>query len=263
MRSWEVRLAIALAWLSVLPGAACFLLAFWVLGAKDPGLLFAIIPIVAFFLFAVGVFLLPAGIGLALQLQRAAPGARLRTALAGGATAATGVAVAFGSPAVGLLLLLYGGALLWLMLTPGAAADLGPWTAHLTPPAPWGSRPGTGPWSDAPAQQGPWSPDPRTLPWLSWKGHSGPRAPWWQTWQAGLAQGIPLWELVLLCLALLAFVVGLVAIPLALVGSFQLRTLGLAPGRSAYLLLLLPLSGALVFWLERRMRERLATRPRR
>lgn len=262
MRSWEVRFATALAWLSVLPGAACFVLAFRVMSA-DPGFLFAILPLVATFLFAAGAFLLPAGAALAVRLQRGRPGARLQVALAGGCLAAVGLTLVATSPAVGLLLALYGGALLWLMATPAAARELGPWTAHLEQPAPWGSRPGTGIWSDQPPQQGPWAPDPRTLPWLSWKGHSGPRAPWWQTWQAGLAQGIPLWELVLLCVALLAFVVGLAAVPLAMTGSHMLRNLRIESGGAAWLLVLLPASWAVVFWLERRMRERLATRPSR
>jgi hypothetical protein len=108
--------------------------------------------------------------------------------------------------------------------------------------------------------QGPWAPDPRTLPWFSWRNHSGPRAPWWQTWQAGLAQGVPAWELVLLCLALLAFLVGLVAVPLVLGGSAYLGTLHLRGGRAAPLLLLLPASWLVVAWLEQRMRTRLATR---
>lgn len=263
MTSWEVRLATALAWLSVLPGVACFVLAFRLMAAEDPGFLFAILPIVGTFLFVVGIFILPAGVSLAVRLQRHRPGARLQTALAGGAAAFTGAAVAMVSPGGGLLLVLYGGALVWLMATPGAARDLGPWVAHLKQPAPWGSKPGTGIWSNRPAQQGPWAPDPRTLPWLSWKNHSGPRAPWWQTWQAAFAQGIPLWELVLLCLALLAFLVGLVAVPLAFVGSSYLRNLRLESGPAAWLLLLLPASFAVVFWLERRMRERLATRPSR
>ncbi len=211
MRSWEVRLATALAWLSVLPGVLCFVLAFLVMGA-DPGFLFAILPIVAFVLFAVGVLLVPAGVGLALQLQKAAPGARMRTALAGGGLVFTGPFVLAASPFAGIGLVLYGGTLLWLMTTAGAARDLGPWAAYLKQPA--------------------------------------SQTPWWQTWRAGLAQDIPLWELTVLYLAGLAFVVGLIAVPVVAVDR----------GRSAYLLLLLPVSIAVVYVLERRMRARLATR---
>ena len=115
-------------------------------------------------------------------------------------------------------------------------------------PAPWGSTPGTGIWSEEPAVQGPWAPDPATLPWLSWKGTSGPRTPWWQTWQAGLAQGLPLWELLVLAVSMVAFVAALVA--------------AAVPGYRGFgLLLMLPALGG-VLLVEQRMRERLSGRAR-
>jgi hypothetical protein len=270
MRSWQVRVATLLVWAMGLPAAGCLYLAFLAFTTTDDLLMF-VLPIVGCALLGAGLYLGGAAVHLALRLQRAHPAARLHTALLGGALVGTGLLALPVMWRPGLLLLLYGGSLLLLMLTPAAAADLGPWRRSLQQPAPWGSTPGTGLW--APAQrapglhpsvepgpvQGPWAPDPRTLPWFSWKSFSGPRAPWWQTWQAGLARGIPLWELALLCLALLAFGTGLVAILLSLGGSAQLGTLHLRGGTSSWLLLLLPASWLVVAWLEHRMRARLAT----
>jgi len=274
MRSWEVRLATALVWLSVLPGIGCLYLAYRAFTTTDDLLMF-VLPVIGSFLLGAGLFLVSAALSLAVRLQQRHRSARLQTALMGGLLAAMGPFVMAATPGLGIVFLLYGGLLLYLMTTPAAAAELGPWRRSFEQPAPWGGTPGRGLWAPSPPTpglhpsvppgpvQGPWAPDPRTLPWLSWKRHSGPRAPWWQTWQAGLAQGIPLWELVLLCLALLSFAVGLIAIPLAMTGSHVFRTLRVESGAAAWLLLLLPASYAVVFWLERRMRERLATRPSR
>jgi hypothetical protein len=271
MRSWEVRLATALVWLGVLPAAGCLYLSALAFKKTDDMLLF-VMPLVASFLLCAGLFLMSAVVSLGLRLQRAHPSARLQTALVGGAfVVMSGFALAM-TPSLGLLLLLYGGALAYLMTTPGAASDLGPWRRAVQQPAPWGATPGRGIWAPSPPQsalhpsvpagpvQGPWAPDPTTLPWFSWKEHTGPRAPWWQTWQLGLAQGIPLWELVLLCLALLSFLVGLVAVPFVLTGSAYLGSLHVTGSHAAPLLLLLPASWLLVAWLEQRMRARLAGR---
>jgi hypothetical protein len=272
MRSWEVRAAAAMTWAGVLPAFGCLVLGYRALTTTDDLLMF-VLPIVGCVLVAAGFFVGGASVQLALRLQQGHPAARLQTALLGAGTAGMGLFLLMAMPGLGLLFLLYGGTLVFLMGTPAAGAELGPWRRALqTQPAPWGSTPGKGIWapaSPAPGQhpsvpagpvQGPWAPDPRTLPWLSWKDHSGPRAPWWQTWQAGLAQGIPLWELVLLCGAMLAFLVGLVAIPFAVAGSAQLGTLRLDGGQWAWLLALLPGSWVVVVLLERRMRARLATR---
>jgi hypothetical protein len=271
MRSWQVRLATALVWFGVLPAAGCLYLAYRALTTTDDLLMF-VLPIVGSVLLCAGVFLLGATVSLARRLQTGDARARLQTGLLGGSLAGVGMFVITVLPAVAVPLVLYGGTLFYLMSTPEAAADLGPWRRSLQQPAPWGSTPGTKLWAPAEAPpwqhpsvpagpvQGPWAPDPRTLPWFSWRNHSGPRAPWWQTWQAGLAQGVPAWELVLLCLALLAFLVGLVAVPLVLGGSAYLGTLHLRGGRAAPLLLLLPASWLVVAWLEQRMRTRLATR---
>ncbi|HUR15559.1 MAG TPA: hypothetical protein VM097_13875 [Mycobacteriales bacterium] len=271
MRSTEVRLATGLVWLGALPAAGCLYLAYRAFTTTDD-LLMVVLPVVGTVLLLTGFFLLGATVALAQRLQKADPRARLHAGLLGGGLAGVGLFVITALPTVGLPLALYGGALVYLMSTPAAAADLGPWRRSLQQTAPWGSSPGRGLWSPAapapgqhpsvPAgpQQGPWAPDPTTLPWLSWKGHTGPRAPWWQTWQAGLAQGIPLWELLLLCLSLLAFLVGLVTIPVVLAGSAHLGTLRLTDSSWVGLLVLLPVSGAVVAWLEQRMRVRLAGR---
>lgn len=264
-----MRAATTLVWAGVLPAAACLYLALMAFTTTDDLLMF-VLPIVGCVLLGAGLFLGGAAVQLAVHLRGAHPTARLRTALLGAATAVMGLLALPVMWEPGVLLLLYGSSLLLLMITSVAAADLGPWRRSLQQPAPWGSVPGTGLW--APAQrepglhasvqpgpaQGPWAPDPRTLPWFSWKNHSGPRAPWWQTWQAGLAQGIPLWELVLLCLALLAFAVGLVGALASVGGSAAFGTLHLRSGPRAWLLLLLPGSWLAVSWLERRMRARLA-----
>lgn len=271
MRSWQVRVATVLVWAGVLPAAGCLYLALLAFTATDDLLLF-VLPVVGCVLLAAGLYLGGAAVQLALRLRRTHPAARLHTALLGGSIAMTGLLVLPVMWQPGLLLLLYGGCLLLLMGTSAAAADLGPWRRCLQQLAPWGSTPGTKLW--APAQrapgchpsvapgpvQGPWAPDPRTLPWLSWKDFSGPRAPWWQTWQAGLAQGVPLWELVLLCLALLTFVVGLGGVLVSVGGSAMLGTMHVRSGPWAWSLLLLPSSWLVVAWLERRMRVRLAVR---
>ena len=270
MRSWQVRVATVLVWAGVLPAAACLYLGFRALTTTDD-LLILVLPIVGGALLVAGVVIAGATTQLAVRLQRSHPAARLQTALLGGGMAAMGLLALPAMTRLGVVFVLYGASLLLLVSTRAAAADLGPWRRSLLQPAPWGSTPGTGIWAPAPRTpglhpsvrpepvQGPWAPDPRTLPWLSWKDHSGPRAPWWQTWQAGLAQGIPLWELVLLCLALLAFLGGLAAVPFVLAGSATFGTLHLGGGQPGWLLLL-PVSGLVVLWLERRMRVRLATR---
>jgi hypothetical protein len=258
MTSWEVRLATALAWFGVLPGIGCLYLAYLTFGA-DPGFLFAVLPIVFGVLLMAGFFLTSAAVTLAVQLQRGHPGARLRAVLVGGFLAFTGFCLLLASPVAGLPLILYGGTLAWLMTAPGAARDLGPYFAPtLKPQAPWGQTPGTTLWAPATREpglhpsvapgpvQGPWAPDPTTLPWFSWKDHSGPRAPWWQTWQAGLAQGIPLWELIVLVATMGVFAAGLVCV--------------LVPGWRPFALLAIPASIGVVALLEQRMRTRLARR---
>lgn len=264
-----MRIATALVWAGVLPAGGCIYLGYLALTATDD-LLMLVLPIIGCVLLGAGLVLGGGAVQLALRLHGSHPAARLQTALLGGAMVTTGLLAVPATGRVAVLLVLYGGSLLLLMGTRAANDDLGPWRRSLQQPAPWGSVPGTGLW--APAQrepglhasvqpgpvQGPWAPDPRTLPWFSWKKHSGPRAPWWQTWQAGLAQGIPLWELVLLCLALLAFAVGLVAVLASVGGSATFGTLHLRNGPWGWLLPLLPASWLVVSWIERRMRARLA-----
>jgi hypothetical protein len=240
-------------------------------------MLLIVMPIVGSAALAGGLFVIFGSIALAARLRSRHPGARLQAFVAGVSLAMVGLLVLVASTGVGLFLLLYGGLLAYLVCTPQAAQDLGPWRRAIQQPAPWGSTPGRGIWkpsvrpqapwaandptSFAEPQQGPWAPDPRTIPWFSWKNHSGPRPPWWQTWQAGLSRGIPLWELILLCVAFLGFLVGLVTIPVVVRGSALFANLHLSGSRAAWLLLLLPASWLVIAWLEQRMRTRLATRP--
>jgi hypothetical protein len=259
MRSWEVRLAAALAWLGVLPGLACFGVAYKAFTAGNDMLLI-VMPIVGAAAAVAGFVLVSGAVSLAVGLQAGSAKARLHGLMGGFGLAAAGLFVLLASPVAGLLLLLYGGALVWLLLSPGAVADLGTVKEAVQQPAPWGSTPGTGLWSPEPSQQGPWAPPPTTLPWASWKGRSGPRTPWWQTWQAGLAQGIPLWELVVLGTALLGFLVGLVLIPIGLRGSAYLGTLHAESGAAWIGLLLVAATIGVVAWLEQRMRRRLEGR---
>ena len=244
MTSWEVRAATALAWLGVLPGVACLVLAAGVMKA-DPGFLFVVLPFVMGAALFAGAILITGAVTLAVRLHRCDRAARLHAALVGAGMLFVGLFVLSVSPAAGLGLMAYGGALVWLMATPGARRDLGSWSRPLQQPAPWGSTPGKGLWSAEPVQQGPWSPDPTTLPWLSWKGVSGPRPPWWQTWRAGLQRGLPVWEAGVLMASLLAFSVALVAVLLP------------GPRGTGVLLVALSIGGVMV--VERRLRQRLST----
>lgn len=247
-KSWQVRLAALLVSLDVVLGVAMIMMALRLVD-NDPGFLFAILPILVTGLAVFGLFIAIAALTLAVQLWAGHPRARLQTLLFGGALAMVGVFLMTSQPGVGLLVSMKGFALVALMLTEGAKRDLGDWRASIAQPAPWGSTPGTSVWSDEPAQQGPWSPNPTTVPWVGWKGHSGPRPPWWQTWQHALEKGVPLWELVLLGVAVTGSLTGIVLNFIALTRG------GLEPGP----IVVISLSLALIWWLEHRMRVRLAT----
>ena len=252
MRSWELRVATVLVWLSVLPGAACLYLAYQVFTQPDDLLLF-VLPLVGTLLVGAGVTLVSSSVALALRLQRRHRTARLQTALLGGTLVLVGAMTAMVSSGAGALMVLYGGLLLSLMTTPGVAAELGPWRQAVEQPAPWGSTPGRGLWSAEPAQQGPWAPPPTTLPWMSWKGWSGPRVPWWQTWRAGLAQGIPLTDFLVLLASALAFLAGNVLTLLMWHASAFHGAGWLGP-------LLVVASIGAAGWLEQRLRRRLEGR---
>ena len=241
-----MRLAAVLVGLSAALGLSLLGLAARLMDS-DPGFLFAILPILITGLLVVGLFLAMAAVALAVRLLRCAAGARLQTTLAGSAIAGWGLFLLMDRTRLAVFLLLYGGMLVALMMTTGAKAELAGFSSGLTAPAPWGSTPGSGVWSREPAQQGPWSPDPTTVPWLR-RPTSGPRTPWWTTWQAGLVQGIPLWEALLLGCALLAWGSGLV-----------LFVMGLGQQRMGPLPVALLASGiGLTWFLERRMRQRLS-----
>lgn len=249
--AWQVRVAAVLVALDAALGVAIALHAIRLLGA-DPGFLFFILPFLAMGLMIAGLFLTAASLTLALRLMTRARGVRLQAAFLGGGLVLTSVFIAPVVLWVGLLLAVQGGGLVWLMLTPAAKAELDGWLDGFKQPAPWGSTPGTGLWSDAPVQQGPWSPDPTTLPWLGRKGQSGPQPPWWQTWEAGLAQGIPRWEAILLGLAVLGLGSGLLLMLVGMVEDYRIGGLASA---------LIAGSIGLTWFLERRMRARLAGHP--
>lgn len=256
--SWQLRAATALVGLAAVPGVLACGAGVRLLGA-EPGLLFLIEPLVGLTLLGLGVSAVAGAIALACSLHLRRPAARLRAGAFAVLAVAAGLALLGLAPAAGAVVLGHGAVLLLLLATGAVAADLGPWLPRQT--APWGSTPGRGLWAplppapsaiepaprrppwqpDAP-QQGPWSPDPTTLPWFSWRRHSGPRPPWWRTWEAGLARGLPVWEALVLGGALVGFVV--------------LLALSLADTMAWVLLLPVPLLG--VMGVETRVRQRLS-----
>lgn len=247
-RSWQVRLAAVLVGLSAALGLSLLGVAARLMDS-DPGFLFAILPVLVVGLAVAGLFLAMAAVALAVRLLQCAAGARLQTAVAGSAITVWGLFLLLDRPQLALFLVLYGGSLVALMMTASAKADLPGFSSGLTAPAPWGSKPGTGVWSPEPVQQGPWSPNPTTVPWLGLP-TSGPRTPWWKTWEAGLSQGIPMWEAALLSCALLAWAAGLVLV-----------FVGLGQGRIGPLPATLIAGGIAIAWLlELRMRRRLSGR---
>jgi hypothetical protein len=247
--SWQVRVAALLVGLGAVLGAGMLLLAGRLLDS-DPGFLFAVLPIVAAVVGGAGLFLAAASCTLAVNLWTGGKGARLQTAVLGVVLAVLGLGTLSVQPLAGLLIVVQGLALVALMSTAAAKHDLDGWLEGFKQPAPWGSTPGTGIWSDAPAKHGPWSPDPTTVPWLARRKDAGPQPPWWQTWQVALSRGVPLWEALLLGLALLGWATGMVLI------FIDLGHTRIAGGP----LLLIALSIGLAWFLERRMRARLAGR---
>jgi hypothetical protein len=243
VRSWQVQVAAALVWLGLLPAAACAWAGVVLMRSND--MLIFVAPILACVCLGAALVLGAMSVTFAVQLRSADPRARLSVLLLGCGLAVLGALALLMQPLAGVVLLAWGAALVWLMTTDAAKRDLGNWFDGMKQPAPWGRTPGTGVWSSAPAQQGPWSPDPTAVPWLGWQGHSGPRPPWWETWQAGLAQGLPAWELVVLALAAPVLGIGLVAV--------------LVPGHRGLALLIAPAIAAVAF-VEQRMRRRLSGR---
>lgn len=246
--SWQIRLAALLVGLGAVLGVAMVVLAVRLLDS-DPGFLFAILPVVVTALACAGLFLASVSLMMAVRLWTGATGARLQTMALGCVLLVTGAASLAYNPVVGLLIAFQGLALVALMTSPAAKTDLGGWADSMKQPAPWGSQPGAGLWSDEPVQQGPWSPDPTTVPWFTRKPESGPQPPWWQTWEVALAQGIPLWEALLLGLALLGCFTGTVLVFLNLGHRIEGGPV-----------LLIAVSLGVVWLLERRMRARLSGR---
>jgi hypothetical protein len=191
-------------------------LAFALMG-NDPGFLFAVLPVIFLVLTVAGLSIAAFSWALVVRLRRATPGVRMEAALVGGSFVVSGFFVAGGSMPAAVFLILYGGTLLWLMTTPAAARDLGGWIA--------------------PARR------------CAWFARGTSQRPWWESWRAGLAQGMPLWELLLVAAALLVFAVGLVCFPLGLALFPALRPLPV---------LLIPLAVAVVWFVEQRMKARLA-----
>ena len=236
--SWEVRVAAVMVGVGVLLGAGLVGLSVRMF-TMDPGFLFAIMPIVMSLVLGAGLYIALGSVILVVSLHRRTRTARLRTALLGCVVAGCGLMVLALLPWMGCALFLYGGTLVWLMLRPGAAADLGPWKSAFAQPGPWRRRPGRGIWSAPPPTQ----PDPTTLPWLPRRQDSGPQTLWWEVWRAALDKGIPLWEALVLGALMIAFLASLAAI---LLGSLGVGLLGVA----------VTIAG--VVPLEQRMRERAA-----
>jgi hypothetical protein len=225
--SWQVRLATAVVGLGVVLGAGLIVLAF-ALMQGDPGFLFAILPIVFLFLSVAGVTIATFSLGFVVQLRRRAPGVRLQVALFGGSLVICGMFVATASRPAAVVLVLYGATLVWLMTTLAAANDLGSWTVPVARPRLFGLQGSGAAGADAPAPP-----------------------PWWETWKAGMAQGMPGWEKVLVAAALLAFALGLVLLPLGLF---------LFPDLRQWAAFLIVLAIAVVGVMERRMKVRLGSR---
>lgn len=228
--SWQVRLATALVGLGAVLGGGMVVFAF-ALMRGDPDFLFAILPIVFLFVSVAGVTVASFSLGLMVQLRRAAPGVRLQVALLGGSLMVCGFFVGAGSVPAAVFLVLYGSALLWLMTTSAAAHDLGAWISPVAG-RPWFARV-----TSRRSEYRSSSVEPSVAP-----------RPWWETWRAGLAQGMPRWELSVVAAALLAFAVGLVALPLGFTVFPAIRPLAM---------LLIALAVAGVWFVEQRMRRRL------
>lgn len=242
--SWEVRVAAVMVGAGVLLGAGLVALSVRMF-TMDPGFLFAIMPIVVSFVLGAGLYIALGSVMLVVSLHRRTRTARLRTVLLGVISAGCGLTALVSWPWMGFALALYGGILVWLMLMPGAAADLGPWKRAFGQPEPWGRRPGRGIWSAQPPKRGPWSPDGTTLSRMPRRQGSGPQTPWWEVWRAALDKGIPRWEALVIGALLLVFFVSLAAI---LVGARLVGLLGVG----------VAIAG--VVPVEQRMRERVAGR---
>lgn len=229
-RPWPVWLAMVLIGLGVVAGVGLIVLGFVLMG-NDPGFLFAILPLVFLVLTVAGLAIAGAAGAMVLRLYRRAPGVRTQVALFGGCLVISAGLVATESTPAALFLGIYGGLLLALMATPGAARDLGDSTPSASGP---GSFPG--------------SPRPRPAPGA---GSSAETRPWWETWRAGLAQGMPLWERCLVAVALVIFAIGLLAVPLGF---------ALVPAGWPVAGLSIPLALAVVWFVEQRMKARLSGR---
>jgi hypothetical protein len=245
----------------------------------DPGFLFAVIPIIMCAALIAGFQVLTVSVTLSSRLLRRTPGARLPTATVGFSVFLAGLAGCTFQPLMGLPLAAYGAVLFWLMTTPAAARDLGPWFVVRAPqqqrdvwfmprsmrPQPRPPQPpfftGTEFTGTEPSAAG--SPSPfftgaetpaagQPPPFFAGAGQPRPRRQrpetWMELWQEGLSR-IPISDAIALGIALLTFVVGDVLVFMNLVGADH--------GHLAVAVLLVGSSIAVHIVLERRMLARL------
>jgi hypothetical protein len=257
--STEVRIAAAMVGVGAIPGAL-------LLGAAglsftaDPGFLFAVLPFIIGGALMVGLYLIVGSVLLSTQLLRHVPGARIKTLTIGGSLVLAGLVCCTVDPRMGLPIACYGGVLFWLMTTPAAGHDLGEWIPprKTRPPraTPWDrffpqpTRPQATP-PQQPFFTGAEPPNGGPPPYFT--GFELPRKrqrpdTWMELWQEGLGR-IPVADLIVLVIGLVAFVVGDVLMFVSLVGGHH----GGVP------LALLLIGGAIAVHvvLERRMLTRL------
>jgi hypothetical protein len=214
----------------------------------DPGFLFAVLPAIMGFAIVAGFQLISVSVSLSRGLLKHAPGARLQTAVIGGCVLASGLFGATIEPILGLPLACYGAVLCWLMNTRAAGRDLGPWFVVRAP------QPQRDVWfmprsmrtQPRPAKQEPPAYFLGTdVPPAAWQ---RPQRTWIELWQEGLARPFPILDLVALCIALVAFVVGDVRLIVGMTGHHDLLPLGV--------LLVGPAIGVVAV-VERRLKARL------
>jgi hypothetical protein len=225
-QSWELRLATLLAAVNAVVLAGLLLAAAWSL-TKDPDLLFAVYPAIAGAVFAVGAWLFAAALSHTQRLRRGEPGVRLQTLAVGLALMLLGFGLGLVVPWIGVVLLVHGGALTALVLTPAAARELG---GFLDGASLVGPRRGRVAWREQRTEQA---------------------AEWWDVARRELSEGtLPSADVVLVAGALVAWL--LMAVLLAL----QHGRFGVASG------LLLVLGAGLLWSCWRRLRRRSLERGR-
>jgi hypothetical protein len=131
MTAWQTQVARLLAWLLVLPGVGCFWFAAVLWRESGDAALFAVMPLVIGAAVGGGLYLTAGSVTLALQLQHAVPGARLKAVLIGLTAGLLGLLTLPAVPAVGAVAVAYGGLLTYCVSCSQAQRDLGPWRSGL------------------------------------------------------------------------------------------------------------------------------------